>query len=419
VSDRASASQMAVADFACRGCGRSGLEVFLSLGEMPLANRLLTAEQLDEPEPRYPLDVALCEGCGLVQLTESVPPREMFEEYAYFSSASTTMVEHARSIARRMVEERHLGPDDLVVELASNDGYLLQHYRDAGIPVLGIDPARNIATVAERLGIPTLCAFFGTELAEEMRASGRRASVLHANNVLAHVPDINGFVRGIARVLADDGIAVIETPYVRDLVDRLEFDTIYHEHLFYHSVTALDGLFQRNGLALCRVEHLPIHGGSLRLFAGRAGVVPDPSIGRFLADEEKVGLVSRAYFRGFGERVEALCRNLRGTIEQLRREGRRVGAYGAAAKGTILLNAAGIGAESIEYVCDRSDYKQGRFMPGVRIPIVSPERLVGDMPDDVLLLVWNFADEVLAQQAEYRARGGRFLIPIPEPRFLL
>jgi len=343
----------------------------------------------------------------------------MFEHYAYFSSTSTTMGEHASAIVRRMINERRLGPDDLVVELASNDGYLLQHYCTAGISVLGIEPASNIAAVAERRGVATLCAFFGPELAHRLRASGRRASVLHANNVLAHVPDINGFLRGIALLLADDGIAVIETPYVRDLVERLEFDTIYHEHVFYYSVTALQGLMARNGLRIQRVEKLPVHGGSIRLFVGGSRIRPESSVGRLISVEKKAGVATMAYYLDFSDRVELLCRRLRTTVDDLRREGRRLAAYGAAAKGAVLLNATGIGREFIEYVCDRSEYKQGRYMPGVRIPIVPPERLTADSPDDVLLLAWNLADEVVSQQEEYLRAGGRFLIPIPEPRFVV
>src|SRR5512132_1292709 len=240
----------------CRGCGVSDLQVVLSLGEMPPSSALLTQTSLTEPERRYPLELAFCEACGLAQITVSIDPAELFGEYAYFSSYSTTMLAHAETVVRRMIAERHLGPESLAMEIASNDGYLLRNYVQAGIPVLGIDPAGNVVETARHRGVETLCEFFSADLAEELRASGRRASVLHANNVLAHVPDVNGVVTGIGRVLADGGLAVIETPYVRDLIERLEFDTIYHEHLFYYSLTALLRLCDRNGVRIVDVERI-------------------------------------------------------------------------------------------------------------------------------------------------------------------
>jgi SAM-dependent methyltransferase len=288
---------------------------------------------------------------------------------------------------------------------------------EAGIPVLGIDPARNVVETARDRGVETLCEFFSADLAEELRASGRRASVLHANNVLAHVPDVNGVVTGIGRVLADDGVAVIETPYVRDLIERLEFDTIYHEHLFYYSLTALQRLCDRNGVRIVDVERIPIHGGSLRVFTARAATAPEPApaVAALLEEEASLGLATLVYFQGFGDMVEALKGQLLALLDSLKGRGDRIAAYGAAAKGTVLLNAFGIGTERIEFVADRSDHKQGRFMPGVHIPIVGPEKLLEEMPDEVLLLAWNFADEILEQQAGYRARGGRFIIPAPVP----
>ena len=405
---------------ACRSCGARGLAVALSLGEMPPANALLTEPELQTLEATYPLELALCETCGLAQLTVSLDPAELFTEYAYFSSYSTTMVAHAEALAVRMVARNGLGPKSLAMEIASNDGYLLQFYARAGVPALGIDPARNVVERAAERGVETLCAFFGTALAEELRGSGRRANVLHANNVLAHVPDVNGVVRGIERVLADDGIAVIETPYVRDLVERLEFDTIYHEHLFYYSLTSLDRLFERNGLRIVDVERIPIHGGSLRVFAARAATAPaaSASVAALLEEERRVGVTTLAYFAGFADRVDSLRTELVALLDQLREQGHRIAAYGAAAKGAVLLNAFDIGRDRIDFVVDRSEYKQGRFMPGVHLPIDAPERLLADQPEEVLLLVWNFADEVLEQQREYRRRGGRFIIPAPRPRIV-
>jgi SAM-dependent methyltransferase len=399
----------------CRGCGTSGLEVVLDLGEMPLANATLDEDDLARPEPRYPLALAYCPECWLVQITETVAPDLLFREYTYFSSVSDAFVEHSRVIAERLIAERRLGPRSLVVELASNDGYLLQHYARAGVPVLGIDPARNIADVAESRGVPTLVEFFTRELADELARSGRSADVVHANNVIAHVPDLNGFVAGIERILKPDGVAVIETPYLRELVERLEFDTIYHEHVFYHSLTALSRVFERNGLTVVDVERIPVHGGSLRVFAMRSGArEPSTVVRSLLVEETAAGLCSPAYYATFADRVEALGSELRTALAGLRSQNHIVAAYGAAAKGAVLLNAFKIGPELISFVADRSPHKQGRLMPGVHIPIVGADQLVARKPDECLLLAWNFADEILAQQAEYRRLGGRFIIPGPK-----
>lgn len=400
----------------CRNCGSDRLEPILSLGPMPLANALLTSDQLDQPEPHYPLELASCGVCCLIQITESVPPETMFREYAYFSSVSDAFVEHARQVAHRLAAERGLDGSSLVLEVASNDGYLLQHYARAGIPVLGIDPARNIAEAATVRGIPTMPEFFGLELARQLRSEGRLADVVHANNVLAHVPDLHGVVAGIAHILKPGGIAVIETPYVRDMVERLEFDTIYHEHLFYFSLSAMRDVFARDGLAIVDVERIPMHGGSLRVFATHDGAAETTlAVDALLAEEAELGVSTAAYYRDFAERVDTLRVELKGLLAELKADGHRIAAYGAAAKGAILLNAFGIGRETIAFVADRSPHKQERYMPGVHLPIAPPERLLQEMPEETLLLAWNFADEILAQQASYRQRGGRFIIPIPKP----
>src|SRR2546423_4639673 len=274
----------------CRSCGSDNLEIVLSLGPTPLANALLSAEQLLLPEPRYPLDLAFCHDCTLVQITETVSPIELFGEYLYFSSYSDTMVRHAEALVKQLIPERGLDPRSLVVEIASNDGYLLQFYRRQGIPVLGIEPARNVARAAGEIGIPTLCEFFGPELGHGLRDRGQQADVLHAHNVLAHVADLNGVVSGMAAVLKDSGVAIIEVPYVKDLIDRCEFDTIYHEHLCYFSLTAIDQLFRRHGLAIQDVERLTIHGGSLRVFLGHAGVEPGATVCQLLDEEAAWGV---------------------------------------------------------------------------------------------------------------------------------
>jgi SAM-dependent methyltransferase len=403
---------------ACRNCGNPNLETVLDFGAMALANALLTSDQLDAPEPRYPLALAFCSTCYLAQITHVVAPELLFRDYAYFSSVSDAMVEHARRLVDRVAGSRELGPDSLVVEIASNDGYLLQHYVNRGIPVLGIDPARNIAEAATARGIPTLAEFFGVDVAESLCADGKTADVVHANNVLAHVPDIHGFLAGIATILKPGGIAVFETPYVRDLVDRLEFDTIYHEHVFYYSLSSIVELMSRHGLAVVDVERLAIHGGSLRVTVGHdRAATPAPAVGELLAEEERIGLRSVESFRGFADRVHALGDELTATLAGLKTDGQSIAAYGAAAKGAVLLNAFGIDAGTIDFVADRSPHKAGRFMPGVRIPVVSADRLGASRPDVCLLLTWNFADEILEQQAAYRAAGGRFLIPVPELRW--
>jgi SAM-dependent methyltransferase len=402
----------------CRSCGAKDLEHILSLGTTPLANSLPASDTPEGGEHVYPLDVVFCPTCTLVQITETVQPDVLFRDYLYFSSFSDTMVRHAKGLVEEVLGERELGSDSLAAEVASNDGYLLQFYKREGIPVLGIEPARNVARVAvEERGVRTLSEFFGNDLARELAGRGERADVLHANNVLAHVADLNGFVSGVRHFLKETGVAVIETPYIKDLVDHCEFDTIYHEHLCYYSATALDHLFRRHELEITGVSRVAIHGGSLRLRVQHAGAAePDEAVRRLLEDEQAWGVGDVEFYRVFAARVERLKEELRNLLADIRQRGARVAAYGAAAKGSTLLNYFRIGRETIDFVADRSTYKQGRYMPGVRIPIVEPERILQEMPPYLLLLTWNFADEILEQQAEYRRRGGRFIIPVPELR---
>jgi len=403
-----------VTAFSCRSCGATSLPLILSLGRMPLANALLSAPQLDEPEDRYPLDLVFCQDCTLVQITETVPPTRLFSEYAYFSSYSDTMLAHARGLVERVIAERRLDEGSLAIEIASNDGYLLQYYRQAGVPVLGIEPAANTARVAEERGVRTLVTFFGDAVAAHLCADGVHADVVHAHNVLGHVPDLPGVARGIRAILKPDGRAIVEVPYVRELIDKREFDTIYHEHLSYFSLTALVRLFARHGLAVVDVETLRIHGGSLRVTLAHDGAPAAASVARLLEEEERDGLTGIAYYQRFAQAVQELSGSLTRLLSDLRGQQRRLAAYGAAAKGTTLLNYCGIGRDLLDFVVDRSPHKQGRFMPGVRLPIVAPSRLLDERPDYVLLLTWNFADEILAQQAEFRRGGGRFIVPVPD-----
>jgi SAM-dependent methyltransferase len=388
------------------------------LGELPLADGLLREEDLRAPEGRYPLDVAFCSACWLVQILETVPPEVLFcRDYPYYSSFSEDLLEHSRRNVESLIETRGLHEESLVVELASNDGYLLQYFVERGIPVLGIDPAEGPAQVAVDKGIPTLCTFFTEDLAKRLRSEGMQADVVIAKNVLAHVPDLNGFVEGIRILLKEDGAAVIEAPYVRDLIDHCEFDTIYHEHLCYFSVTALVELFRRHGLWLNRVEHYPIHGGSLRLFVGK-NEDPDPTVAEYLEGESQGAATRLDYFEDFASRVSSIRTALLELLHDLKSRGARLAAYGAAAKGAVLINFANIGTEFIDFVVDRNVHKQGLYMPGVHIPISGPERILEEMPEYVLLLAWNFRDEILRQQDEYRKRGGKFVIPIPYPEIV-
>ncbi len=402
----------------CRSCGSSGLRVFLELGRMPLPDALLRPEQAGGPEPRYPLDVAFCPSCSLVQILEEVEPEELFvDNYLYFSSFSEGLLRHSREHAFRLIDERGLGAESLVVELASNDGYLLRNFVERGVPVLGIDPAPDQAEAAEAAGVPTLREFFGADVARRLVAEGKRADVIVANNVMAHTPTLNSFVEGISILLADDGVATIENTYVKDLIDHTEFDTIYHEHFCYFSCTAVETLMRRHGLALVRVEHFPsLQGGTLRWWVARTHVPVEESARAYLEAERANGLTDYGYYEEFGTRVEAIRCGLLELLRQLQADGKRIAAYGAAAKGSTLVNYVGIGSDLVDFVVDRNVHKHGLLMPGMHLPIREPAALLEERPDYVLLLAWNYLDEVMAQQSEYLAGGGRFVVPVPSPR---
>jgi len=390
---------------------------------MPLANALVRPEHRDRPDARFPLDVVRCRACGLLQLACSVSPEVLFREYVYFSSYSETFLQHVEHLVSEICAARALGNDSLVVEIASNDGYLLQYYKQRGVRVLGVEPAENIARVArDTRAIPTLAEFFGPELAGRLVQEGVRADVVHAHNVIAHVPDLLDVLRGIRDLLKLDGIVVIEVPYVLDMVDKLEFDTIYHEHLCYFSLSALRHAFDRAGLEVADVRRVPIHGGSIRVFGRRKDAVSAPDIdgqrrvGDMLAAEQHWGILENAPYRRFAEGVVSIRESLRALLSRLKAEGNSIAAYGAAAKGAVLMNYCGIGHEFVDFVVDRSAAKHGLLTPGTRLMIYPPERLLEVRPDYVLLLAWNLADEVMAQQAGYRRAGGKFIIPVPTVR---
>jgi SAM-dependent methyltransferase len=401
--------------FKCKSCGSGSGRLVLDLGVQPLANNLLRPEDLAKPEPAFPLRLALCQSCWLLQITDLIPPVQLFSEYLYFSSFSDVMLRHAKEAAERYIHEFSLEQKSLVVEVASNDGYFLRNFKAAGVPCLGIEPARNIAQVAREKGIETLIDFFGQNLAQELAASGRRADLILGNNVFAHAPDTNDFVGGLRTLLKPGGRIILEFPYAAEFIEKSEFDTIYHEHVFYFSLTALKPLFERHGLSIFRVERLPIHGGSLRLFAGISGAhAVEASVGGLLREEHGKGLDGLAYYDGFASRVTELKRELVKLLGELKRQGKTLAAYGASAKGSTLLNFFGLNHTTLEFVADRSTHKQGRLTPGTHIPIVPAETLAAKQPDYTLLLTWNFADEILEQQKRYREKGGKFIIPIPK-----
>ena len=395
----------------CRACSSDQLHDFLNYGAMPLVDRLPSIDAGDEL--RIPLTVAFCRTCSLVQLREIVEPKVLFDaDYPYFSSVSKTWVEHCNKSAQELIKRLDLGTDSLVLEIASNDGYFLRHFQASHIPVLGLEPTEGPAAAADALGIPTRRLFFGQDSASDLAAEGIAPKLILANNVLAHVPDILGFLSGIKHLLSSDGLAVIEAPSLLELIEKCEFDTIYHEHMSYLSVTAVSALLKRVGLTLIDIRKLSTHGGSLRYFVAHGGE-PSAAVTGMLEDEKRYGLLDDLTYERFAQSVTALRTRIRDCILELKHQGHRVAAYGAAAKGAILLNLLDLPVGTLDYVVDRNPRKQGKCMPGVNLPIVAVEKLTVDAPDYLVVLPWNLKNEILAQLTDYSTSGGRFVFPIP------
>ncbi len=400
----------------CRFCGAPLTRTFADLGHTPLANSYVPLDAADQPDPRFPLHARVCDACLLVQVEDVTTPESIFSEYAYFSSYAASWVEHARRFTEMARQRFGLGPDSLVVEVASNDGYLLRHFKDAGVPVLGIEPAANVAEAATALGIPVEVRFFGLETARDLAARGRTADLLVGNNVLAHVPDLNDFVAGLAHLLKADGVVSVEFPHLLNLIREVQFDTIYHEHFCYFSLLVVEAVFARHGLRVFDVERLTTHGGSLRVLACRADSAAhpeQPGVVSVRAEEAAAGLHLPETYDGFNLKVAAVRDALLAFLDRAKAEGKTVVAYGAAAKGNTLLNFCGIGTGQIAYVVDRNPHKQNRLLPGSRLPVYAPEKIAETKPDYVLILPWNIAAEVTATMAHVRDWGGRFVIPVP------
>lgn len=396
----------------CRSCDSKKLNSIIPLGALPLANALVK-QKSNSPENTYNLEVLLCSDCGLAQLKDLIDPAELFTDYVYFSSNSDTMLHSAYTLTASIMSK--LSSDSFIVEIASNDGYLLKNYVKSGLSCLGIDPAKNIAKVANEIGIPTLCDFFSATLSKKICETHGTADVIHANNVMAHVPDINDFIKGLKTLLKPNGFCVIEVPYFSDLVAKLEFDTIYHEHVYYFSVKPLERAFKKHGLEIYDIEKLTIHGGTLRLFVGHHGTHQIQSIVQeFINKEIQSGLYEIETYAQFMNKLLVLKNSLFSTLETLKKQGKKIAAYGASAKGTTLLNYFGINKDILEFVVDRSMTKQGMHTPGTQLSINSPDALITHKINYALLLSWNFTDEILKQQQEFIASNGKFIVPLPE-----
>ncbi len=407
----------AFANATCRFCGNTLRHTFVDLGMSPLCESYLSIEQLNQMEPFYPLYVYVCDSCYLVQLEEYVSRENIFTEYAYFSSYAVSWLEHAKKYTEQMIDRFSLNQNSFVVEVASNDGYLLQYFVERGIPVLGIEPALNVAETAVANGVPTLTEFFGVECAQKLAATGKKADIIAGNNVLAQVPDLNDFVGGLKILLKPQGVITIEFPHLMCLMEENQFDTIYHEHFSYFSFITAEKIFAGHGMTLFDVEELSTHGGSLRIYARHADDHSKPVSDRVIELHKReiaAGFTNMECYFDFAEQVKETKRKLLSFLIQAKREGKSVAGYGAPGKGNTLLNYCGIRTDFLDFTVDRNPYKQGKFLPGTHIPIFHPDRIAEVRPDYVLILPWNFKDEIMKQMAYIRDWGGQFVVPIPE-----
>jgi SAM-dependent methyltransferase len=405
----------------CRFCGQGLVCTFVDLGMSPLCESFLSTAQLNQMEPFYPLHVYICENCLLVQLKEYVAPENIFTEYAYFSSYSDSWLQHARAYTDMIVERFNIGAQSQVVELASNDGYLLQYFIEKGIPVVGIEPAANVAQAAIKKGIPTVVKFFGTKIAQELSADKGKADLVLGNNVLAHVPDLNDFVAGMKILLKPSGVITMEFPHLMRLMDENQFDTIYHEHFSYFSFATVEKVLAAHGLTIFDVEELSTHGGSLRIYARHNENTEGPATRRVIdlkAREEAAGFTRLKTYLYFAKKVEETKRNLLNFLIKAKREGKSIAGYGAPGKGNTLLNYCGIRTDFIDYTVDRNPYKHGKYTPGTHIPIYSPEKISETKPDYIFILPWNLRNEIMQQLAYVREWGAQFVVPIPEIKIL-
>ena len=406
-------------DCRCRFCGEKLQYTFVDLGMSPMCESYVAAEQLNVMEPFYPLHVYVCGSCFLVQLEEYVDPQEIFTEYAYFSSYSSDWLKHAESYVAMAADRFGLDGSSLVVEVASNDGYLLQYCVQRGIPALGIEPAANVAEVAIGKGVPTRVEFFGVETARRLAAEGKMADLLLGNNVLAQVPDLNDFVKGMKILLKPGGVITMEFPHLMRLMEENQFDTIYHEHFSYFSFITVEKIFAAHGLELFDVEELGTHGGSLRIFARHSGAdcfEVSPRVGELRSREEAAGITRIDTYGNFAEQVRETKRKLLHFLITAKREGKSVAGYGAPGKGNTLLNYCGVRTDFLDFTVDRNPYKQGKFLPGTHIPIYAPEKILETKPDYLLILPWNFKEEIMEQMSCIREWGGQFVVPVPEAK---